>query len=104
MFYFGISNCQVPPVPIEEQLSGAIGIDFLLSKFRGGEMFLQVWLNLIIFFQSGILPPNSVKDQKTRSSPHSESISVLNFGFLVAKWVLLAKKPRGPDIFRPLQC
>ena len=24
--------------------------------------------------------------------------------FLVAKWVLLAKKLRRPDIFRPLQC
>ena len=67
-------------------------------------MFLQSSVNLIILFQSGILTPNSGKDQKTRSSPHSGSISVLNIGFLVAKWVLLARKPRGPDIFRPLQC
>ena len=38
------------------------------------------------------------------SLPYSSSISVWNFEFLVAKWVLLAKKSRGPDIFRPLQC
>ena len=37
-----------------------------------------------------------------RSLPYSSSISVWNFEFLVAKWVLLAKKSRGPDIFRPL--
>ena len=38
---------------------------------------------------------------KKRSSPHFGSISVWNLGFLVVKWVLLAKKLRGPDIFSP---
>ena len=27
-----------------------------------------------------------------------------NVGFLAANWVLLTRKLRGPDIFRPLQC
>ena len=26
---------------LEELLKGAIGVDFLLSKFRGGELFLR---------------------------------------------------------------
>ena len=46
IFYFGISNCQVPPVPMEELLSGAIGVNFLLSKFRGGKMFLRSLVKL----------------------------------------------------------
>ena len=49
------------------------------------------------------MPPNSGEDKK-KSSPHSVSISVRNFGFLVAKWVLLAKKTRRLDILCPLQC
>ena len=44
------------------------------------------------------------KKEKKRFSPHSGSISERNFRFLVAMWVLLAKKPRGRDIFQPLQC
>ena len=93
-------------------------------------MFLRSLVKLNLF-QSGILLPNSGADQKkglrrklvlfhprifkfrpqiqlntktNRSSPHSGSISDRNYGFLVAKYVLLSKKPRGPDIFRPLQC
>ena len=38
---------------------------------------------------------------KKRSSPHSGSISVRNFGFLVAKLVLLANKLRGQTYFAP---
>ena len=83
-----------------------IGVDFLLIKQipRGRNVFCKVWVNVIILFHSGILPPNSGEDQKKRSLPHSDSISVRNFGFPVAKWVFLAKKLRGPDIFCPLQC
>ena len=65
-------------------------------------MLCEVWLNLIILFHSRILLPNSGEDQKERFLPHSSSIPVQKFGFLVAKWVLLAKKPRGPEIFCPL--
>ena len=41
-------------------------------------MFFEVWLNLIILFRFGILPPNSGKDQKKqkRSLPHFGSFSV----------------------------
>ena len=66
-------------------------------------MFFEVWLNLIILFRFGILPPNSGKDQKKqkRSLPHFGSFSVRNFGFLVAKGLLLAKKPRGQTYLPP---
>ena len=53
---------------------------------------------------SGFCTQIQVKTKIERSSLHSGSISVRNFRFLVAKWALLAKKPRGPDIFHPLQC
>ena len=39
------------------------------------------------------------KKKKKRSSPHFGSTSVWNFEFFVAKWVLLAKKPRGQTYF-----
>ena len=65
-------------------------------------MFLQSLVKLTILFQFRILLLNSGEDKK-KFSLHSGSISVRNFRFLDAKWVLLAKKPMGPDIFRPLQ-
>ena len=67
-------------------------------------MFLRslAKLNDSISFRN--LPPNSGADQKQWSLLRSSSISVRNFGFLVAKCVLLAKKPRRPDIFCPFQC
>ena len=57
-----------------------------------------------MLFQSGILLPNSGEDQEKRSSPHSGFILVRNFGFLVAKWVFLAKKLSRSDVFHLLQC
>ena len=53
-------------------------------------MFLQSLVELINYILVQILPPTSGEDQK-KSSPHSGSISVRNFGILVAKWLLLAK-------------
>ena len=56
------------------------------------------------------VPKLRVRPKKKKSLPHYGSISVRNFGSslclesLRAKWALLAKKPRGPDVFRPLQC
>ena len=50
----------------------------------------------------GSLTPNSGEDlNKNRSSPYSSYVSVRNFGFLVAKWVSLAKKPRDETYFAP---
>ena len=50
---------------------------------------------------SEFCPQIQVNTKPKRSSPHSGSISVRNFGSLVAKWVLLAKKPRGQTYFAP---
>ena len=43
--------------------------------------------------------PKFRRRPKKRSLLYSGSISVRNFGFLFAKRVLLAKKPRGPSVF-----
>ena len=56
-------------------------------------MFLQSF--------SGILPPNSDENQKKISTEFWFYLSP-EFRFFAAKWVLLAKEPREPDIFRPL--
>ena len=70
------------------------------------EFCLQIQMQTkLVLFQSGISevrPQIQVKTKTKRSSPYSSSVSVRNFGFLVAKWVSLAKKPRGRDIFCPL--
>ena len=60
-------------------------------------MFLRslVKLNNSVSFWN-FAPKIQVKTKK-RFSPHSASISVRNFGFLIAKWILLAEKLRGPD-------
>ena len=34
----------------------------------------------------------------------SQSVISGHLYILSAKWALLAKKPRGPDVFRPIQC
>ena len=58
-----------------------------------------------MFLRSLVKLNNSISVwSKKRSLPHSGFISVWNFGFLVAKWVILAKKPMEPNIFRPLEC
>ena len=69
--------------------------DFLLTKQipRGAKCFCKVSLKFC---------PQIQMRTKKRSLHSSGFISVRNFGFFAAKWVLLAKEPRKPDIFRPL--
>ena len=64
-------------------------------------MFLRrlVKLNNSISIRN-FAPQMQVKIKK-RSLPHSGSISVRNFGFFVAQWILLAKISRGWTYFAP---
>ena len=55
--------------------------------------------NYISVHNFKILPQNSGACPKKRSLRHSSSISVHIFRFLVAKWVLLAETPRGPETY-----
>ena len=73
-------NCHLPR---KISLVGTISVNFLLSKLRGGKIFLQslVKHNNAISVQN-FPPPNSSDDQKKGPSSHSGSISVRNFGFL----------------------
>ena len=70
---------------------------FFVKQIPRGKMFLRslVKLNNSVSFWN-FAPKIQVKTKK-RFSPHSASISVRNFGFLIAKWILLAEKLRGPD-------
>ena len=67
-------------------------------------MFLQSLFKLNNSISARNFPPKFRQIQKKKSLPHSGFISVRNFEFLVAKWVLLARKRRQPEIFRPLLC
>ena len=67
-------------------------------------MILQSLVELNNSISVCIFAPKFRWRPKKRSLLHSCSISVVwNFGF-VAKWVVLAKKTRGPDINHPFQC
>ena len=89
-------------------VSVSIDINFLLiEQIPRGEMFFKVRLNLIILFQSGILPQIQVNSRrlKKKSLPDSGSISVQNFGFFVAKWILLgARNILPPLVSDPRGC
>ena len=77
-------------------------VDYANSK--GAKSFCQVWLNFIILFQSEILPPNSGEDLKKglrRTLVLSQSAIS---DFLLPSGYYKPKKPRGLDIFCPLQC
>ena len=67
-------------------------------------MFLQSLVKLKQFYFSAEFCPQIQLKIKKKSLLHSGSISVWTFKFFVVKWVLLAKKPRRPDIIRLLQC
>ena len=86
------------PNSMKIRLAHYLWLEYILywyiGKFREGKMFL---LSLAKLNNSISVRP------KKRSLPHSGPTSVQNFGFLVAKWVLHAKKLRGPDTFCPLQ-
>ena len=80
-----------------------IGIYFLLIKQipRGRNVFCEVWLNLIIPFQSGILPPNSGEEKVFATFWFYLS---QEFRISCCQVCITCKKSRGPDLFRPLLC
>ena len=61
-------------------------------------MFLQSLVNFNNSISLWNFAPNLREDQKKRYLPHSGSISVQNFGFPVAKWVL-PKNRKGLTYF-----
>ena len=66
--------------------------------------------NSISVWNCGILPPNSGEDQKKVFAAFwfylkaEFRIMYLPWVSSGTTWALLAKKPRGPDIFRSHQC
>ena len=76
------------------------------SKFRGGKTFFGSWLKLnnsISVRNCKIVPP--ISDEDHIKGLQSVLVLVLDHTFtLSVKWVLLAKKLRGPGILCPLQC
>ena len=67
-------------------------------------MFLQSLVKLNDSVSVRNFAPNSREAKKKKKGLRHMLVlyQSRNFEFLVAKWVLLAKKPRGPDIFCPL--
>ena len=80
-----------------------IGINFLLSKFLRGEMFLQSLVNLVIVFWFGLSPPNLGEDQK---KVFAAFWFYLSSEFRISGWQvgITCQKTEVPDILRPLQC
>ena len=66
-------------------------------------MLLQVWLNLIILFQFGILLPNSGEDKKKVCAAFWFYLSP-EFRISCCQVGITCQKTEGPDIFSPLQC
>ena len=64
-------------------------------------MFLQSLVKLHNSISVRNLPPDSGEDQKKSFLLHSGCISVWNFEFLVANWVLLTKNGEGHTYFTP---
>ena len=76
------------------------------ANSKGAELFCEVWLNLIILFQSEIAKfcPQIQMKTKKRSSPHSGSISVLIFKlhiYLKCQVGITCQKTERPNIFSP---